>query len=171
MTRRVVWLLALSVVLVVGSQTVPLFSQVHSPSDRKPANREAVERQLIGRERLHVQAFGRSVDVSAEMKTAMQNHNPDSVAITANGIWRAKDLPQQLQQIKAESSTMGKPEVIWLTPEVAVVAYEWTGKATYAGKPLPDKMYMSTTWVKRGKMWRPVVRQFSGDRQYTAPSR
>ena len=46
-------------------------------------------------------------------------------------------------------SRIDQERVIWLSPDVAVVAYRWTGKGTYQRVPVPSPTYASTIYAKQ----------------------
>ena len=112
-------------------------------------NNEAVEKQLIANERTINEAVNKK-----DLKTFHAMVDPGGFGLDAVGFTRVSDMDKMFQQMRITESRIDQERVIWLSPDVAVVAYRWTGKGTYQGMPVPSPTYASTIYAKqRNGQW------------------
>jgi ketosteroid isomerase-like protein len=130
MTKRA----ALAAVLVLLS----------SPVWARAQNMAAVEKQLIANERAVNEAFAKG-DVKAfrSMVTA------DGFSIDPLGMMTVADYEKMFAGVKIAKWNIENPRVTWLTADVALVTYRWTGSGTVQGQPVMSPAWASTVWVKQ----------------------
>ena len=91
------------------------------------------------------------------------------VALVADdGVWASGDgfVPMKLvgdafDQMNVTRSDLVNPQVLWINPTTAVVAYAWTGSRTFMGQQLAPRMITSTVWTKRSDKWVAIYHQES----------
>ncbi|MCP4386258.1 MAG: nuclear transport factor 2 family protein [Hyphomicrobiales bacterium] len=66
---------------------------------------------------------------------------------------QASDQLDGLDGFAVEEAAFSPSTVTLLAPTVALITYENTYKGTYAGKPLPPKVFVSEIWLKRDGEW------------------
>ena len=112
-------------------------------------NNEAAEKLLIANERMINEAVNKK-----DLKTFHAMVDPAGIGLDAVGFTRVSDMDKMFQQMRITESRIDQERVIWLSPDVAVVAYRWTGKGTYQGTPVPSPTYASTIYAKqRNGQW------------------
>lgn len=122
-----------------------------------PANRAAIEKQLLDKEHSHITGASKG-----DVRAAFSDLASDAVAIDWNGVTKSSEFARLAPQIKTESQEIDQTQVLWVTPQVGAVIYRWTGKATYQGRAVPSPMFVTTIWANRGGQWVPIIHQYSG---------
>ena len=107
-------------------------------------NNEATERQLITNERMINEAVNKK-----DLKMFHAMVDPTGIGVDAVGFTKVSDMDKMFQQMNITESRIDQERVIWLSPDVAVVAYRWTGKGTFQGMPVPSPTYASTIYAKQ----------------------
>ena len=105
---------------------------------------EATEKQLIANERMISEAVNKK-----DLKMFHAMVDSAGIGVDALGFTRVADMDKMFQQMNITESRIDQERVIWLSPDVAVVAYRWTGKGTYQGMPVPSPTYGSTIYAKQ----------------------
>lgn len=79
----------------------------------------------------------------------------DHVAVTSyyGGPQKLEDQLKTLSDNKVTEYKTGKMQVKLLSQDVAMVSYPLTLKATYKGKEVPVRNFVSTVWVRKGNHW------------------
>ena len=130
-------------------------------------NNDAAEKQLIANERMITEAVNRK-----DLKTFHAMVDPAGIGVDAVGFTRVSDMDKMFQQMNITESRIDQERVIWLSPDVAVVAYRWTGRGTYQGMPVPSPTYGSTIYAKqRNGQWLAKFHQESMALQTPPPTR
>ena len=110
---------------------------------------EAAEKQLIANERRINEAVNRK-----DLRTFHAMVDPAGIGVDGVGFTRVSDMDKMFQLMNITESRIDQERVIWLSPDVAVVAYRWTGKGTYQRMPVPSPTYASTIYAKqRNGQW------------------
>jgi hypothetical protein len=107
-------------------------------------NDAAAEKQLIANERMISEAVNKK-----DLKMFHAMVDPAGIGVDAVGFTRVSDMDKMFQQMNITESKIDQERVIWLSPEIAVVAYRWTGKGTFQGMPVPSPTYASTIYAKQ----------------------
>jgi hypothetical protein len=139
---------------LVGLVLVAVAAQGTARAQPPAANRSAVEKDLIARERAAIEAFAK-----VDPKRYYQAVGWEGILADPLGTLKATEQSNLMAQTRVESYTVDNFQVHWLSDGSAVVTYHWTGKATRLGQPLPNQIYASTVWVKRGDSWVASVHQ------------
>jgi ketosteroid isomerase-like protein len=102
------------------------------------------EKQLIANERMITEAVNKK-----DLKMFHMMVDPSGIGVDGLGFTRVSDMDKMFQQMNITESRIDQERVTWLSPDVAVVAYRWTGKGTFQGMPVPSPTYASTIYVKQ----------------------
>lgn len=140
------------IAVIAGALIVSLASA--SLSVAQEANRAAIEKQIIANERAINDAFAKG-----DTKTFSSMVAPEGFGIDPGGVMKLADYVKMISQVKIDTWNMDNMQVTWLSPDVALHTYRWTGKGTFAGQPIPSPTYASTIWVNKGGKWLPVFHQ------------
>lgn len=141
--------------LIVGFVAVALgVGAVHAGA--QDANRAALEKQLLANERAVNTAFATN-----DTKTFTSMVSPEGIGVDGGGVMKVADFMKMMGEVKVESWDMTDGRVTWLSPDVALVTYRWTGKGTFQGMALPSPTYASTIWANKGGKWMAVFHQES----------
>jgi ketosteroid isomerase-like protein len=71
------------------------------------------------------------------------------VGVDGGGVTKVSDMDKMFQQMNITASKVDQEKVMWITPDVAVLTYRWTGKGTAAGQAMPGASYSSTVYAKQ----------------------
>ena len=112
------------------------------------ATKADTERALIANENRIAEAIAKG---DAATFTSMLT--PDSMAGDMNGFIKAAEFVGQLGQLKLSTWKISDTRVQWIDEKTAVLMYTWTGKGTFQGQPIPEKVYASTIWTERTGKW------------------
>ena len=104
----------------------------------------AIEKQLMANE----QAINEAV-AKGDVKTFTSMLTTDSMATDGSGTLPAADLVKMMPMLKITSQKLDAMKVAWLTPDVALVTYTWSGTGTMQGEKIPSPAYVNTVWVKQ----------------------
>jgi ketosteroid isomerase-like protein len=63
------------------------------------------------------------------------------------------------QPCEVRSYSLADEKITWIDKDAAVYTYSGTMDATCGGQKIPDKVYASTVWAKRGGKWQAVFHQ------------
>ncbi len=154
MTRLVPVTALLAVWLSTGAAAqAPPAATAPKPTAAGP-DRTATERALVANERKLYEAV-----VNGDKATFSSLVSSDGVAADSSGFVPTKMFASVLDQIKVTKWDIVNPQVIWIDPTSAVVAYVWTGAGTFQGQPLPAKAFASTVWTRKSGKWLAVYHQ------------
>lgn len=80
---------------------------------------------------------------------------PDHVAVTTyyGGPYAIAQQLETLDQLDADFFDFSEPEVTFLGDGSAWVSFENSYRGSYAGKPLPARVFVSELWVKQDGTW------------------
>ena len=102
---------------------------------------------------------------------ALERHNLTAFrALVADGAWSvdqngpmsALEFEKNFAQATLEPGwKITDTSVVWADTSTAVLIYKWTGKGSFAGRPMPPAVYASTVWSHRGPKWVAVFHQES----------
>jgi hypothetical protein len=134
-----VWL---GLVLAVLMSAPPVYAQPAVP------NRADVEKELAQRERDALDAYAKG-----DIPKYYQAIGWRGVVLDPLGTLYATTQANQMALTKIESFNVTNMQVHWLSDTSAVVTYDWNGKATRMGVPLPTRVYASTVWVNSNGTW------------------
>lgn len=88
--------------------------------------------------------------------------------VAADGVWAGKGgfvpvalLGDAFDQMNVTKWEVVNPQVVWVNPTTAVVAYSWAGSGSFMGQPLARRTIASTIWTMRGDKWVAVYHQES----------
>ena len=88
--------------------------------------------------------------------------------VAGDGVWAGKGgfvpvavLGQGFDQMNVTKWEVINPQVVWVNPTTAIVAYSWAGSGTFMGQPLAPRIIASTIWTKRADKWVAVYHQES----------
>ena len=107
-------------------------------------NTAAAEKQLIANERMINEAVNKK-----DLKMFHAMVDPAGIGVDAIGFTKVSDMDKMFMQMNITESRIDQERVMWVSPEVAVVAYRWTGKGTFQGMPVPSPTYASTIYAKQ----------------------
>jgi hypothetical protein len=122
-----------------------------------PANRAAIEKQLVTNERAIMDAFAKNDPKGFHAQVA-----PDAMSIDGGGIMKVDaGFDKILAQVKMQSWNIEMPQFYWINDNTVILAYKWTGKGTFQGQPVPSPTWASTVWTNKGGKWTAVFHQES----------
>jgi hypothetical protein len=88
--------------------------------------------------------------------------------VAGDAVWAGKGgfvpvalLGESFDQMNVTKWEVVNPQVVWVNPTTAVVAYSWAGSGSVMGQPLAPRMIVSTMWTKRADKWVAVYHQES----------
>jgi ketosteroid isomerase-like protein len=116
-----------------------------APAAAQTAGTAAIDRQLVANERAINDAFAKG-DLKAFQALIIK----DGMGIDPMmGVVGVSEMEKMIGQVKLTKWNIDMTHVFWLSPDVAMVMYRWTGNGTYQGQPLPSPTWSSTAWVKQ----------------------
>jgi hypothetical protein len=106
----------------------------------------------------------------AELDTAFQNQDAATIerlvtadhraATTYYGrVFTTADELATLLEFKATYFDFTDVKVTVLGPDAAMITFENLYKGTFQGRPLPERVFVSETWVKQDGTWRQQLYQ------------
>ena len=110
--------------------------------------------EIIGQERAGLEAW-KSGDV-AKLGATLTD---DAVFVDADGILRKPELLKQLGDVKLTGYTMSDVRFVPVSPDIGVVSYTLTENGTRQGRSFSAKVYVSSAWVKNGRLFQCVFSQ------------
>ena len=113
----------------------------------------ATEAALIDNERRLVQAVARGDQ--ATFRTHMAD---DATWASGTGFVPAAMFAESLAQANVATTDLVNPQVLWVDPTTAIVAYSRAGSAS---SPASPNVISSTVWTRRGDKWVAVYHQES----------
>jgi hypothetical protein len=121
-----------------------------------PPDQAAVEKTLLANENRISDAIAKG-----DVKTAQSMIAADGWAVDPGGFMAVPEFLKMVGsgQVKIATWKISDSKFIWVNPTTAVLGYVWTGKGTVAAQPVPEKVYASTVWTKRGTSWVAVFHQ------------
>jgi hypothetical protein len=118
-------------------------------------DRAADEKQIIACEHAVLDAFAKGDTAGFGNRLA-----PEAFGIDGDmGLVSAADWEKMSKEIKLKSWGMDQTKVHWIGGETAILTYQWSGKGTMSGEPVPSPTWASTVYVRRGGKWLPVFHQ------------
>lgn len=95
---------------------------------------------------------------------------PDAWSADGNGFAKVSDFVTMFDQLKVTTWKISDSKVQWIDAGNAIVLYTWTGAGTFAGQPIPSKVYAATVWTKKGDKWLAAYHQESEAAKPPAPA-
>lgn len=120
----------------------------------QPADRPAIEKQLVANERAVNAAFAKG-----DVKGFMSHIDKTGVSVDMMGVTKVSEFEKMIAQTKVESWNIDQSQFVWVNPQTAVHVYRWTGKGTFMGQPFPSPTWASTVWTSRDGKWLAVFHQ------------
>jgi len=85
---------------------------------------------------------------------------PDFISVDADGIKNADAEVVDIGKYDVHENSFTDMNVVFLNPEVAMITYQGTTKATFAGQDRSGTYNSASVWVKRGGKWLIVLHTF-----------
>jgi ketosteroid isomerase-like protein len=104
----------------------------------------ADEKKIIANERMINDSFTKK-----NMKMFHMMVDPKGVGVDGGGTTMVADMDKMMQQMTITDSKIDQEKVMWITPDVAVLTYRWTGHGMMNGQPLMSPTYASTVYAKQ----------------------
>jgi hypothetical protein len=136
---------------------VPAMAQTGSKAAPAASGHEATEKALIANERKVADAVAKH-----DVKTFSSFVTQDGWSADGNGFMKVSDFTKAFDKLKVTEWHIADEKVSWIDDKSAIVIYTWTGKGTWDGQPVPQKVYASTVWTERNGKWLAVYHQESG---------
>ena len=142
--------------LVVAAAVLTMTAGLLARPQNAPPDQAAVEKMLIANENKIGDAIAKG-----DVKTAQSMIAADGWSADPGGFMPVAEFFKMVGsgQVKLSAYKMSDYKFVWANPTTAVLGYVWTGKGTVAGQPVPEKVYASTVWSKRGANWVAVFHQ------------
>jgi hypothetical protein len=147
----------LTVLLGVTLALTAVLSVVRLSAQMAPADRAAVEKQLVANEQKISDAFNKKDIATLKTLIADDGFGIDPMMGTTSIGEMYKQLPTMDMKVTEEHRTDYK--YIWVNPTTVILTYTWTGKATAMGQAMPSPTFNSTLYTKRGANWMAVFHQ------------
>lgn len=151
------WCLAATATVAVAAQGTRGADPARPAQSSATLDKAAMEAALLVNEQKLNEAVAKGTVTAFKALVADTGWSVDQ-----GGPVSALDFAKSLAQIKIDPgwATTGS-RIVWIDSNSAVVTYKWTGQGTMAGQPIPETVYASTVWTKRGGKWVAVFHQES----------
>ena len=83
-----------------------------------------------------------------DLKTFHMMVDTNGFGVDMMGVTKVADMDKMIQGGTITEQKLDQMKVIWISPDVAVLTYRWTGKGTFGGQPAPSPTYASTVYSK-----------------------
>ena len=142
--------------LVIAAAVLTMTAGLLARTQNAPPDQAAVEKTLIANENRIADAIAKG-----DVKTAQSLIAADGWAADPGGFMGVGEFFKMVGsgQVKIASYKLSDHKFVWANPTTAILGYVWTGKGTVMGQPVPEKVYASTVWAKRGANWVAVFHQ------------
>jgi hypothetical protein len=77
----------------------------------------------------------------------------DFVDVEPGGIITESEEEKGIDQLTVYDYKWESLRVLHFTPDVTLLIYKATQKATYGGQPVPSPTWVSSLWIKRNGRW------------------
>jgi ketosteroid isomerase-like protein len=104
----------------------------------------ADEKKIIANEKMINESF-----MKKDAKMFHMMVDPQGVGVDGGGTTKVADMDQMMQQTKITDFKIDMEKVMWISPDVAVLTYRWTGHGTMNGQPFPPTSWVSTVYAKQ----------------------
>jgi hypothetical protein len=134
-----------------GAQTA-----AKKPAASGATDKAAIEKTLIANEQKVSDAVQKG-----DVATFQSMVASDGWAIDETGLMSVADFVKMLKpgMSKITDSKLDSFKVQWVSADVAVLTYVWTGKGTFGDMPVKSPTLASTTWANRNGKWQAVFHQ------------
>ena len=72
-----------------------------------------------------------------------------------------KSFDEMVKGMDMMSWDITDSRIQWVDANTAIHTYQWIGKGTYQGRPIPSPVWSSTVWTRRSGKWTAVFHQES----------
>jgi hypothetical protein len=150
--RAAITLLVLTLYASLAIAQTPAKKPAAAPS----MDKAAVEKALMANEQKVNDAV-----MKGDAATFMSMVAADGWAIDETGLMSVADFEKMLKPglAKITDSKLDSFKVQWVSPDVAIVTYVWTGKGTFMDMPVKSPVLVSSTWTQRNGKWLAVFHQ------------
>jgi uncharacterized protein (TIGR02246 family) len=124
--------------------TISALALAAGPAFAQGTATAAIEKQLMANEHAINEAVAKG-----DAKTFTSLLTTDSMATDGSGTMPAADFVKMMPMLKLTAQKLDAMKVAWLTPDVALVTYTWSGTGTMQGEKVPSPDYANTVWVKQ----------------------
>jgi len=83
----------------------------------------------------------------------------DFLRVGSDGINTKSDEKEGVDELTVEDYKWEGLRVVHFTPDVTLLAYKATQKASWRGQPIPTPTWISSLWIKRNGKWLNVFYQ------------
>ena len=104
----------------------------------------ADEKKIIANEKMINESF-----MKKDAKMFHMMVDPQGVGLDGGGTTKVADIDKMMQQSNITDFKIDMEKVMWISPDVAVLTYRWTGHGTMNGQPFPNTSYVSTVYAKQ----------------------
>ena len=104
----------------------------------------ADEKKIIANEKMINESF-----MKKDAKMFHMMVDPQGVGLDGGGATKVADMDKMMQQANITDFKIDMEKVMWISPDVAVLTYRWTGHGTMNGQPFPNTSYVSTVYAKQ----------------------
>lgn len=133
---------------------VASFGYVRAAAAQTPADRAAIEKQIVANERAVNEAFAKG-----DAKGFMAHVDKAGVSVDMMGVMKVTEFEKMLKDTKVESWNIAQSQFVWVNPQTVIHIYRWTGKGTFQGQPFPSPTWASTVWTTRDGKWVAIFHQ------------
>ncbi len=128
---------------------------ISAPAFARQAATSANDAKIIELERAVLTGFAKG-----DVKAFHQNIAPEAFGIDgAMGVIKVADWDGMMKDVKVQKWNIDNTQVHWVSKDVAVLTYRWTGTGTAMGQPLPAVTWASSIWVNQNGTWRATFHQ------------
>jgi ketosteroid isomerase-like protein len=123
---------------------VLVLAMLAAPAGAQAPTTAAIEKQLVANERAINEAVAKN-----DMKAFRALVAREAWSVDGTGVMPVAEFEKMLSAFKVTAWKIENPQVQWLSPDIALVTYKWTGTGTFQGQPLPSPSWASTLWAKQ----------------------
>jgi ketosteroid isomerase-like protein len=120
-----------------------------------PMNGGDVNRdEILAQERAELEALK-----NGDLATVGAALTDDALFVDSNGILRKPEMLKLLGDVKLKDYTMSDVRLVPVSPDNGVVSYTLTESGTRQGQAFSAKVFVSSAWVRNGRLYQCVFSQ------------
>jgi hypothetical protein len=132
------------IVLLARGQSANSSQQPQPSGSGKPSGEEIVVR---------LEKQGWEAVKTKDYKTYVRSLAEDFVDVLPDGIITKSEEEKAIHQLTVYDYKLERLRVVHFAPDVTLLVYKATQKATFSGQPLATPTWVSSLWMKRNGRW------------------
>jgi hypothetical protein len=108
---------------------------------------------------VHLERQGWDAVKTKDYKTYVRFLAEDFVDVLPDGIQTKSEEEKAIDQLTVYDYKWEHLRVVHFSPDVTLLVYKATQKATFCGQPLPTPTWVSSLWMRRNESWLNVFAQ------------